>query len=237
MSEANAGLGVQSLSTSVTALAPKGGRHELSTDDGIVRAKAVVLATGARMRSLGVPGEDRFEHRGVSHCADCDGPLCQGKPAVVVGGGDSACMQAAVLADYASEVIMVLRGERPRARAELVDAVARNERIHILSRSQVLEVLGQDGVSSVRIATDGAEQVLPCAGLFIYAGLQANSELVRPHLGEASHDGVATDADLRTALPSLYAIGAVRAGYSGRLADAVAEAARAAEHAARHLPA
>jgi thioredoxin reductase (NADPH) len=196
----------------------------------MARARKVVVATGARLKVLGVPGEAEFEHRGVSQCVDCDGPMLMRKPAIVVGGGDSAYMQAAVLAQYASDVTLVMRGDKPRAREEFVQAVAANERIAVLGCSSVVEIVGNDGgVTGVKVATDGAERVIPCEGVFAYVGLQPNTDLL------GGEDAVATDENRQTDRPGLYAVGALRAGYSGDLADAVADGRRAADHAAAQL--
>jgi len=228
--EANMAAGAASRATAVSAIGGSDGGFELSTETGIVRARKVVVATGARLRTLGVPGEAEFEHRGVSQCVDCDGPMLTRKPAVVVGGGDSAYMQAAVLAQYASDVTLLMRADMPRAREEFVQAVAANDRITVLPRSLVVEIVGNDsGVTGVKVATDGGERVIPCEGVFAYVGLQPNTDLVG---GEGA---VATDENRQTDRFGLYAIGALRAGYSGDLADAVADGQRAADHAAALL--
>jgi thioredoxin reductase (NADPH) len=231
LAEANNVLGVDSIGAGVVSFAHDGAHIVLTTDIGVMRARSVVLATGARMKELGVPGEADFEHRGVSHCADCDGPMMKGQPVVVAGGGDSAFMQAAVLAEYASEVTLLLRSKAPRARPELLETVTANSRIRILPQTSVLEISGSDGVSSVRVGTPGKEQIIPCSGLFIYVGLQPNADLVAGRASQAADGAVLTDDQFLTSLPGVYAIGAVRSGYSGRLVDAVREATSAAEHA------
>lgn len=83
---------------------------------GAVRAPCVILAPGSRLRSLGVPGEQRFAGKGVSHCASCDGPMLRGRPVAVVGGGDAACQEALTLAEFASEIHLLVRGPALRAR-------------------------------------------------------------------------------------------------------------------------
>ena len=225
LAAANAEKGVTSQPATVSAIGGSDGAFKLETDNGPMRARKVVLATGARLRRLGVPGEAELEHRGVSQCVDCDGPMLNGKPAVVVGGGDSAYMQASVLAQYASHVTLVQRADAARARPEFVQAVAGNDRIKVLARATVIEILGSDGVTGVKVAVDGGERLIPCEGVFAYVGLQPNTDLL-------GTEAVAVDAELQVH-PGFYAIGAVREGNSGALADAIAEAHRAAEHAAR----
>lgn len=235
LSEANAALGVQSVMAEVLRVGWNGEAFELDTADGTQTARSVVLATGARLRPLDLPGVERFEGRGLSHCADCDGPLLAGQPVTVVGGGDAAFMQAALLAPIASEVTLLMRSPHPRARQAFVDAVAAEKRIRVMAGTVLQEVLGDSKVEGVVVSTVGQTQTLACAGVFVYAGLIPNSELAA---GVARLDGldfIVTDGQCRASVAGLYAIGAVRSGYSGRLSDAVVEARQVAEQVAARL--
>src|SRR3954453_3173663 len=98
-------------------LEPAGEAWRLQTSEGEAQARAVILATGARLRSLGVEGEERLQGRGVSHCASCDAPLMRDRTVGVVGGGDSALQEALTLADAVGEVIVLHRGEGLDAQA------------------------------------------------------------------------------------------------------------------------
>ena len=107
-----------------------GGSWVVGTEDGDLEARTVIVATGSRPRELGVPGEDRLHGRGISHCASCDGPLLTGKPAVVVGAGDSGLQEALTLATFASEILVVHRSERPTARRPTNAAPTRTRKSH-----------------------------------------------------------------------------------------------------------
>ena len=127
MMQTNAERGVASIQEPVTSLRDAGGLKEVVTESGKHSARHVVVASGARLKKLGVPGESEFEGRGVSSCADCDGPMFQNETAIVVGGGDSAFQEAIVLAQYCSRVLLVHRGEKFRASPHFVEQVKANE--------------------------------------------------------------------------------------------------------------
>src|SRR5690606_24158122 len=120
----------------------------------------VIVASGARFRKLGVPGEDSFVGQGISNCADCDGPMYQGKDAVVVGGGDSAYQEALTLSAFCNKVTIVYRGDAPKARADFAERVAADPKLVEMANTEVLEVLGSpgQGVEGVRLSTGGATE-------------------------------------------------------------------------------
>ncbi len=230
-------LGVSNLAETVTALARDGNALTVITNAGTHGARAVVIASGAKLKRLGVPGEAEFEHRGVSQCADCDGPMYKGEDAVVVGGGDSALQEALVLADYCKRVHLVHRGAKFRARNHLVDAVAARSNIHPVWNTVAEEVLGAQMVTGVRVRNVASGEVteIPASGFFAYIGLEPNCDFVPAAIKREANGFVVTDASLQTALPGVYAAGAVRSGYGGLLTHAIAEGRGAVDSACKTL--
>jgi thioredoxin reductase (NADPH) len=194
---------------------------------------AIIIASGASLRKLGVPGEEEFIGRGVSRCATCDGGFFRGEDVVVVGGGDGAIQEALVLAKTSRRVIMVCRSPL-KARREYIDKLAGRENVSFIWDSEVTAILGGDVVCGVRLRNvkDGSSSDVECAGLFPFIGVAPNTEFVPASLLTATghiktHPGFAT-SDSR-----VLAVGAARADYGGNIVQAMAEGVGAAETAAR----
>jgi len=230
MMQANAEHGVASIQEPVTALRESGGVIEVVSDAGSHTARHVVVASGARLKKLDVPGEAEFEGRGVSQCADCDGPMYQNEEAIVVGGGDSAFQEALVLAQYCRRVHLINRDGDFRAVPHFVEQVKSNEKISIVCNAAVEAILGGKMVEKARVKhADGRVEELPCAGVFAYIGLEPSTDFLPAEVERDAAGFVRTDPQFRTAMPRVSAIGAVRSGYGGTLAHAMDEARAAAE--------
>jgi thioredoxin reductase (NADPH) len=209
----------------------------LQSDDGEVHTRAVILATGARLRSLGVEGEERLQGRGVSQCASCDAPLMRDRVVGVVGGGDSALQEALALAESVAEVIVIHRGDALTAQATYRDRALEHPKITVRYGTAVEEIRGEDTVTGVRIrdAAAGDTADLELGGVFIYVGLQPNTELLADLL-ELDEDGrIRTDPEMRTELPGVLAAGILRRGSLGQAAISAGEGAAAAKAADRYL--
>jgi thioredoxin reductase (NADPH) len=238
LARANARAGVKSTTTAVTAVRPvAGGYFEVETEAGQHTARAVVLASGARRKKLGVPGETEFEGRGVSHCADCDAPMFTAAEVVVAGGGDWALQDALVLARECSVVHLVHEGSRPTACGEYLERVQAEPKIRAWPDTTVEAVEGgAQGMTGVRLRhADGSTRELPCAGLFALVGLEPNSALAPADVRRDPAGFLQVNDKLETGVPGLWAIGQVRSGFGGWLADAAAEARRVAQAVKAHL--
>ncbi|HJC27829.1 MAG TPA: thioredoxin-disulfide reductase [Candidatus Dietzia intestinipullorum] len=191
---------------------------ELSGDVKIVRvgeeehrARAVILATGAAARYLGVPGEQEFLGRGVSSCATCDGFFFKDKPIVVVGGGDSAMEEATFLTKFGSSVTIVHRREEFRASRIMLDRAKANEKISFVLNSTVDEVLsGSTGsVEKLRLrdTVTGETSELEASAMFVAIGHDPRSELVRDQLEVDDEGYILTGQTTATSVPGVFACG------------------------------
>ena len=224
---------VDYLPGAVTELTATGEHWTLPGNDAA--APHIVLATGAELRTLDVPGEEQLSGRGVSQCAYCDGGLYGGQDVAVVGGGDGAFQEALHLAELCRTVTMILRGQRPRARPTFVKQAADQSQMQFRWRTEVREIVGESGVEAVRLHDrDGdAEEVLPIAAIFPFIGLAPRTTLAPPEARRDDAGGLIVDADMLTDRSGLYAVGAVRAGHGGQIAHAIADAKTAAHGAWR----
>jgi len=235
LTQANADAGVTSIQEPVTRIAKTGDGFTVTTEGGGYQARQIIVASGARLKTLGIPGEAEFEGRGVSKCADCDGPMFQNETVAVVGGGDSALQEALVLAQYCAKVLLLHRGTAFSAQQHFIDHVKANAKIETRFGTTVEGVLGGNMVEKLRISSTSGTEEIACAGLFAYIGLDPNSGFLPPEISRNAQGFVMTNDSQETALAGVWAAGAVRNGCGGSLADAIADAQRAADAVAARL--
>jgi thioredoxin reductase (NADPH) len=231
------GAGAEFSASEATALHADGGRWRVTTGEGDLSARALVIATGTTLKTLGIPGEAELHGKGVSHCASCDAPLLRNRVVSVVGGGDSALQEALTLAQHASRVVILHRGTALSAQAAYVRQVKENPKIEVRFGTVVEEAIGNGGLKSIRTRTvsDGTTGELEVAGLFVYVGLAPATTLVDGLLALDASGRIPVDGEMRSSVPGLFAAGTVRSGSAGRAAAAAGDGATAALSADRYL--
>ncbi len=209
----------------------------LITEEGELRAYAVILATGMRPAKLGVPGEDEFYGRGVSYCATCDGAFFKDGVVAVVGGGNSAVEEALFLTRFARKVIVVHRRDRLRAGKILQERALSHPKMEFKWKKVVKEIKGDQRVAGLLLADveSGEQEELPVDGVFLYVGNLPNTEELRDAVELDEKGFILTDAELRTSMKGVFAAGDVRAGAVWQVAAAVGDGVRAALNAQFHV--
>ncbi len=229
--------GAEFVLDTVDGIAVEGDWRVVNAASEPLKARAVIVAAGSRLRSLGVPGEEAFLGRGVSHCASCDGHFFSGQDVCVIGGGDSALDEALVLTEHAARVTIIHREEQFDAQRVLIDRVAANGKIEIVPKTAVEEIFGDDSVSGVRLRdlTSRAVRDHAVKGVFVYVGLEPNTAFLRGTVALDPAGHIETDIMMRTSVPGIFAAGDIRAHSVAQLAAVAGDGATAAIAAWRYL--
>ena len=229
------GFGAEFLLAEVTGLELEGDVKTVRTSRGALSCFGVLLATGAHPRMVGFRGEEQFRGRGVAYCATCDGEFFTGKDVFVVGGGFAAAEESVFLTKYARHVTILIRGDDFSCAQSTADAARSHEKITILANTVVEEVSGDTALRSIRMRNTKTGQVTEhqaaegeTFGVFVFAGYEPATELVR---GLAELDGqsyILTDRSQKTTADGLYAAGDVCIKPLRRVVTAVGDGALAA---------
>ena len=228
--------GVEILMDTVTDVNADGDYLQVVGDGGSTyRAKAVIMAAGSSLRTLGIPGEEEFNGRGVSHCATCDGPMYMGQTVAVVGGGDSAADEALTLTDYADRVILFHRGDTLDSQSVLQERIAASGKIEVRYNTEIVEVLGEDAVTGIRVRAADGETVEPVHGLFVYVGLNPNSAPIANLVPLDNSGHIPVGLTMDTSQPGLFAAGDIRQQSASQLVASAGDGATAAIAAFRYI--
>ena len=215
----------------VTSIMGKGDYRLVTTEAGDEYcSRALLLATGARYRRLNVPGEEDFIGAGVHFCATCDGPFYRGQDMVVVGGGNSGVEEGLFLTKFATKVTVLERSDRLKASQILREKADRHPQMEVRLNTTVREFKGNSKLTSVvveSVDTGKTEELTPGA-VFIFIGLDPNTEFLRGVIDVDQWGSIKTSNTLETSMQGVYAAGDVRAGSTKQVASAVGEGATAA---------
>ncbi|GAA0755468.1 alkyl hydroperoxide reductase subunit F [Ideonella azotifigens] len=221
------------------AAAQPGGYASVVLDNGaVLKARSVILATGARWRNINVPGEQEYKTKGVAYCPHCDGPLFKGKDVAVIGGGNSGVEAAIDLAGVVKSVTLLEFADQLRADAVLVDKLKSMPNVTIHTNAQTLEVTG-DGqkMNGLRYKdrVGGAEHKLDLAGVFVQIGLVPNTEFLKGTLELSKFGEIIIDAKCHTSLAGVFAAGDVTTVPYKQIIIAAGEGSKAALSAFDYL--
>lgn len=191
--------------------AQAGGLHEVRLANGAsLKARSVILSTGARWRQLGVPGEAEYRNKGVAYCPHCDGPLFKGKRVAVIGGGNSGVEAAIDLAGIVGHVTLIEFGDQMRADEVLQQKLRSLPNVAIRVSAQTTEILGTDGKVSGLAYTDrnsGESHKVELEGVFVQIGLVPNTEWLKGDIELSQHGEIVVNDRGETSVPGVFAAG------------------------------
>lgn len=219
--------------------AQEGGNHQVEFESGaVLKAKTVILATGANWRKMNVTGEDEYNTRGVAYCPHCDGPLFKGKPVAVIGGGNSGIEAAIDLAGIVKDVTVLEFQDSLRADAVLQRKLDSLDNVKVIKNAQTTEVKG-DGKKVTSLVykdrTSGTDHNLELDGVFVQIGLVPNSSWLKGSVELSQHGEIAIDERGATSIPGVFAAGDVTTVPYKQIVVAVGEGAKASLSAFDHL--
>ncbi|PRR69292.1 thioredoxin-disulfide reductase [Neomoorella humiferrea] len=214
-----------------------GSVKKVLSSSGTFEARAVIIASGAHPRPLGVPGEEEFRGRGVSYCATCDGAFFRDKKVAVIGGGDSAVEEALFLTRFASQVTIIHRRDTLRAAKILQERARDNPKISFAWNTVVTRIKGGEKVEGLELKDVGSGAVREEAfdGVFIFIGLEPNTSFLQGVVTLDAQGYIVTREDLATSVPGVFAAGDVRVKEFRQVSTAVGDGAVAAMAAERYL--
>lgn len=185
----------------------------IKTKDESIKTKTIILALGLIPKQLKVPGENEFNGKGVSYCANCDGPFYRDKVVTVVGGGNSAFDAAELMSKIAKKVYLLNRTDSYKAFDSLVNKVKNINNIEIINNSETKEIIGETKVSSIKYLYNKKEnKIINTDGIFIEIGRKANTKLVDNFVDKDDYEQILVDHNFMTKTPGLFAAGDVVSG-------------------------
>ncbi len=211
--------------------------HKLILEDRQLTAGALIVASGARYRRLGVKGEDELTGKGVSFCATCDGALYRDQEIAVVGGGDTALTDTLFLTRFAAKIHLIHRRDAFRGAKILQEQILAQKKVQVHWDTTVSEIKGTQVVEALELKNvkSGARSILPVAGVFIFVGVTPNTDWLQKSVPVDEWGFVLTDDQMATSIPGIFAAGDVRHKLLRQISTAVGDGATAAFAAENYL--
>ena len=203
------------------------------TDKNTYKSKTVIIASGARHRTIGVPGETEYVGKGVAYCVICDGPFFRNKDTAVIGGGNSALTTALELEKYANKVYLVSVNEQMMGEQTLIDQVKKSPKIEFVCCTKILEISGDKMVNAIKLQMKDSTKTLDVKGVFIEIGYLPNSEITSA--GKNKRNEIIINEKNETNIPGLFAAGDATTTGMKQIIVAAGEGAKAALSASDYL--
>ena len=228
--------GLEAFNTEVTGMRT-GDAYEISTTEGNIQTKSIIIAAGSEYRKLAVAGEEKLSGRGVSYCATCDGFFFRDREVAVVGGGDTAVTDALELAQHCRKVYIIHRRDQLRATKTLQEKAFSQPKIELVWNSVVDEIVGDKMLNSLRLRNvkTGQSSDLEVDGTFVAVGLKPNSQVFSQLVTLDEARFIVTDEMMRTSAPGIFAAGDVRHNSFRQVITAAGDGASAAMSAFKYI--
>lgn len=216
----------------------EGDEKVITTPDGEIKAKTIILAMGAQPRQLGLESEQRLRGRGVSYCATCDGALYRDKTVAVIGGGDTAVEDALFLAQFAEQIFVVHRRDEFRASKVLQERVLANEKITVLWHNELREIKEDDaGVCGIVVENNqtGDKHTVSVDGVFVAVGYIPDTSIINEKVEQSNNGYIVSDDEMRTSIDGVFVAGDTRQKSVYQIVTAAGDGAVAAINAQRYI--
>lgn len=229
--------GLEIKRTGVDSVELEGEIKRLYCGREVIEAKAVIIATGAHPKKLGLDREEKLTGAGVSYCATCDGAFFRNATVAVAGGGDTAVSDALYLSRFAKKVYVIHRRDKLRAAETLQRAMFTTHNIEFVGCSVIIGLIGEDELEglTVKSTLDGSQREIPVEGLFIAVGVEPNTELFADKVSTDEAGRIITDKHMQTDISGVYAAGDVRDTPLRQVVTAAADGAIAATSAIEYI--
>ncbi|MCL2480549.1 MAG: thioredoxin-disulfide reductase [Spirochaetaceae bacterium] len=203
--------GAEIINASVKKVEKRENIFYVSTDTGEFTCYAVIIATGAKHKMLGVEGEEKFSGMGVSYCATCDGPFFKNKKILAIGGGDTACSESLFLAQITDKVVLIHRKERFRAQKALAERVLKNKNIDVRFNTECKEIKGEKKVEkAILLGPDGKKHEEDFDAVFIFVGTTPQTSALPADLEKDDSGYIVSSCEMKTSIDGLFVAGDVR---------------------------
>lgn len=208
--------------------------NKVITDCGEYESRAVIVATGAKYRLLGLPNEENLIGKGISFCTSCDGAFFKDKTVAVIGGANTAVTNAIYMSNVAKKVYLIYRGPKLKCESILLDSLKDKENIEIIYNANVKEIIGEDELEKIIIDINGEKKEIDLDGMFISIGMDAQTDFVKELLPLSEQNYILSD-DCSTLKSGIFVAGDCRHKSVRQLTTAVSDGAVAASYAIKYL--